>query len=179
MKKGWKIFWIILMIVILIGIIWGVTQYLKWKEIWDKIHFSKPIPKSLDLKGLNLSDLLNLSLGGTPKSVDATLEMFITNESETEIEFNNLKVELFYQGSILTETSDELYAKTYILPAKTSNSPGILTITDKVSIQLQQSAQFLREKILGGHPIVDYTVDLSVNGVPIGKIYPIKGNFTW
>lgn len=178
MKKGWIIFWVTLLILIIIGLVWGISQYLKWKIIWDNITFSKPIPKGLDLKGLNLVDLLDLSLGGT-KNVDATLEMYITNNSDTEISFNNLKITLFYKGSIITETSEKLYKTNYILPAKTGNTPGVLPITDTISIQLKQSAEFLREKILGGHPIVDYKVDLSVNGVPIGKIYPINGSFTW
>ena len=174
MSKGWKIFWVVLILLVIIGIAFGVMQYYKWKGIWKKITFSKPIPTALDLKGLTLADLVNISFGGQERNISTTLEMLITNNSDTEITFNNLKIKLFYKGQIITETSDVLYNTNYVLPAN-----GVVPIKDTINISVNTAGEFLKEKILGGHPIVDYTVDLSVNGIPIGKIYPIKGNFSW
>ena len=174
MSKGWKIFWIILIVLVLIGIGYSVHLYYKWKDIWEKITFSKPIPTALDLQGLGLSDLLNLSLGKPIKNISAGLEMYITNDSDTEISFNNLRVTISYKGQIITQTSDTLYNTNYVLPAG-----GVEKVSDTININSNAAAEFLEEKILGGHPVVDYKVDLSVYGIPIGKIYPIEGSFTW
>ena len=174
MSKGWQIFWLGLILLLVIGIIFGIFQYYKWKDIWEKITFSKPIPTALDLKGLTLADLVNIGFGGPQKDISASLKMFITNDSTTEVTFNKLRVTLLYKGQIITQTSDKLYNTNYVLPAG-----GVEEVEDTINISVNTAADFLKEKVLGGHPVVDYTVDLSVNGIPIGKIYPITGNFAW
>lgn len=174
MKTGWKTFWIVLIILILLGIWWAWTQYVKWKGIWDKITFGKPIPTNLDLKGLTLLDFLNPNVNNQDKNVDATLKMGIRNDSDTDVSFNDLKIKLFYNGQLITETSDELSKKDFVLKANDT-----LPIEDTIKINLKTASQFLIEKAKGNHPTVEYTVDLSVNGIPITKIYPIKSTFTW
>ena len=174
MAKGWKIFWIILIVLVIIGIAFGIMQYYKWKAIWEKITFSKPIPTALDLKGLTLADLVNIGFGGGDRNIQTTLKMLITNDSDTEITFNHFRIVLSYNGQIITQTTDTLYNTTYILPTN-----GVLPVEDTVNISLNRAGAFLKEKLIGGFPIVGYKVDLSVYGIPIGKIYPIEGSFEW
>ena len=174
MSKGWKIFWWIFVIILIILIVIGIFQYYKWKGIWEKIHFSKPIPTALNLQGLTLADILSAAFTGTQKDITATLAMSITNDSDTDITFNNMKVKLLYNGSLISETSETLANTNFVLKAHDT-----LQVSDTINIRLNTAGDFLKEKVLGGHPSVDYTVDLSVYGIPVGKIYPIEGSFTW
>lgn len=174
MSKGWQIFWIVLIILVVIGIAFGIMQYYKWKQIWEKITFSKPIPTALDLKGVTVADLVNIGFGGENREIQTTLKMFITNDSDTEITFNNFRIVLSYNGQIITQTTDTLYNTNFILPAN-----GVLPVQDTVNISVNRAVEFLKEKLMGGIPIVKYKVDLSVYGIPVGRIYPIQGSFEW
>lgn len=183
MKKGWKIFWIILIILIIIGIIiLAYKQYQKWKGVWDNISFSKPIPTNLDLKGLTLQDFLTGTfLTGKPIDVDADLKMFVTNNSDTTVSFDKFRIKILYNGQLITETSEKLYNDNFVLEKKDTNTgkPGLAEVKDTININVNKATDFLKQKALGNHPKLDYKVDINVNGIPVSKIYPIEGTFDW
>lgn len=167
-KASRIVLWIILILVIisaLIGtFIWG-------KNAVNKISFSKPRPQALDLQGLSLVDLANIVIGAQAKIIKATISMDIKNDNNFSIPFSNLNVSLSYNNVLIAQTSNML-AQKKVVPAN-----GILTVSDTVNIILSnETAAFLKDKINGNHPELDYVVNLNVFGIPIRSI---SDKFVW
>lgn len=161
---------IILAIILPLGFLIGLALWAK--DLWDKITF-KPYFISADFKGLNLSDAQAL-LQGEERTINAVLGMEIKNESNSSVTISGLRAKLFYKGIPLAQTSDTLAQTKYVIEANNVNNP--LQITDNVTIRLNKAgAQLLTDKISGVKPRIDYTIDLSVLGIPIGSFLRFFG----
>lgn len=136
--------------------------------MWDKISFSKPIPQGLDLNGITLADLANIALAGKSKTVTATITMNIKNDNSFSIPFS-AKVKLLYQDTVIAETS----SISGTIPAN-----GTFPISDKVKIILNNAGGAILIEKLKGKPVqMDYSISLSLFGIPIPK--DIKNSFIW
>lgn len=170
MNKALKIFlWIIVVIIIVaaVGFFWG-------KSSWDKINFSKPAIQGLDLQGLTAADLVGIALTGQTKTVTVALGMAIQNENNFSVPFSNMKIKFFYGDTLIAETSDSFSQKNFTLPAN-----GTLAVNDTVNIILNNAGgQLLIEKIKGNNVQLNYTIGISVFGIPIGWLIP-KQNMTF
>ena len=165
-----KKFWIILAIVLPLGFIIGLIIW--GKDIWDKITFTPYFVKA-DLKGLSMDDIQPL-LNGEERTIEAILGMEIKNDSNSSVTITGLKAKLFYKGTPLAETSESLAERKYVIEANNVNNP--LQITDNVTIRLNKAgAQLLIDKFTGKKPRIDYTIDLSVLGIPVGKFLRALG----
>ena len=165
MSKGTKILvWIIAIIAVL-----AIAVFIWGKNAFDKITFSTPRIQSLNLQGLTLLDLANIALVGKSKTVTAVVEMDIKNDNNFAIPFSSIRAELFYKGTLIAETTDD---SSHTVPAN-----GHITLSDPVNIILNTAGgNLLIEKIKGGHPQIDYVINLKVFGIPVPSI---KESFTW
>lgn len=174
-----KKFIIALAILLPLGIL--IWVFFWGKSIWDNIKI-KPYFVSADLKGLNLQDVQDV-LAGQERTIDSVLGMEIKNDSDSNITFSGLKAKLYYQGTLLAETSDALADKKFTATAHNLNAP--LNVTDSVTLRFNdKSVQLLADKVTaqltgGKKPEIDYTIELSIYGIPILKWFPIKGTFPW
>lgn len=157
---------IVLAVLLTIGFFWG-------KSVWSKVSFSAPKLQALDLQGLSLQDLEAIVFTDSTKEVKAGLSMSIKNDNNFAISFGKLKAQLYYNGVLIAETSPALASQVFtVLP---NNS---LAVTDTVTIVINGAAtkQMVLEKAKGGHPKIDYTVKVSVFGIPLPSI---KSDFSW
>lgn len=176
MSKGWKIFWWILVILI---IIIGIIVYLS-KLALDNLSFGAYKWKA-DLGGLKLQDIPDIILKGEERTIYVDFGMDIINKNPISIPFCYLTATFYYQGVELVKSSETLANKCQRLPKN-----GVLPITDRITVKLNQAvANLLANKfITGGKPMIEYEIDLTVFGLPIGRIlkflgYPIKNSFPW
>lgn len=157
---------IILAVLLAIGFFWG-------KSAWDKVNFSVPTLQALDLQGLTIQDLESIVLTGSAKEVKAGLSMSIKNDNNFAIPFGKLKAKLYYSGVLIAETSPALASQVFTVLPNSS-----LSVSDTVTIVINGAAakQMVIEKAKGGHPKIDYTVKVSVFGIPLPSI---KSDFSW
>lgn len=173
MTKTGKTILTIVAVVVPLGII--ISAVMWGKGIWDKIKI-KPFFVSVDFKGLSLKDAQDILINGGEKTINAVIGMEVKNNSGTNISFSGLRAKLYYNGVVLAETSQALANKKLVATAHNESDP--LKVTDSVTIKLNKStAQFALDKLLGRKPQIDYTIELSLFGIPILKWFPIKGNF--
>lgn len=168
MSTGLKIFLWIIAILAVLAII-GYFLVIPWaKKAWDNITFSKPVPESLNLQGINTSDFQNIVASGGSKDIFLTLGMDIENKNNFSIPFS-AKINSFYNGVPISETkiSDTIPAN------------GTLHVSAPVTITLSRAQiQMLAEKLQGKKVPVDYTIDLSVYGIPLNRFgYTIKDKY--
>jgi len=159
MSNGLKIFlWILLVLAVLaaIAFFWA-------KNAIDKIAFSAPVLTGLDLKGITLNDLAKIALEGTQKEVQATLAMGISNSNNFSIPFGNLGFTMYYNGTIIAQTSPSLYNKKFVLPAN-----GSVAISDTINIVLNTEGAKLREFSCW------HTQNSSTAFRPKGRLIPIR-----
>lgn len=175
MKKIWEYILIGLAIFIPLG---GIAYALRWaSNTWDKITFT-PYFVSADFKGLTLQDAQDILLSGKQKTINAVFGMEVKNDSNTAISFSGLKAKLYYNGTLLGQTSDIIAGKKYTAEAHNVDNP--LQVTDSVTVTLSQAtAQLLIDKILGKKPKIDYEIQLTIFGIPYFQWFPIKNNFEW
>lgn len=169
MSTGLKIFlWIAAIIAVLAALAFLVV--IPWAtKVWDRITFSEPRVEALDLQGLSLQDLANIAFTGTTKEVTAILGMDIKNENNFSIPFSNLRAQLFYQDTLIAETTD---TRSYNVPAN-----GGLAFSNPVKIILNNAGgQLLIAKATGGNPIIDYVIKANVFGIPLPSI---KNKMPW
>lgn len=161
MSKGVKIaLWILAIIIVI-----AATGYFFGKKAVDKITFSKVKLLAVNFQGLSLSDIPTLLSGGT-KTINATIGIDINNSNNFSIPFSKVNIRLFYNGSVIAETSPALYSANPVLPPN-----GTLALTDSINIILSKAdAQLLSDKFTGKNPAVDYKGSLSVFGIPIKSI---------
>lgn len=166
MSKGMKIFvWVLVIIAILavIAFVWG-------KNAWDKVSFSAPKLQGFNLQGLSAADLAAIALTGSTKQINATIAMEVKNGNSFSIPFSNMNVQMFYNGTLIAESSPLLAAKNKV-PAN-----GSLTLFDTVTITLNRAGgKLLYEKVTNKNPVIDYTIGIRIFGIPIPGL---RGNFT-
>lgn len=158
-----RAFKIIMWVIIIFAVI-GITGIIWAKSVWDKISFSMPRIKAMNLNGLTLADLKNALLQDESKDVSTTLEMDVVNKNNFSIPFSNLKVKLFYQDRPIAETSNLLEGQQRI-PAN-----GTFTASDDVNITLSKAGtQMLIDKLVSGKINLDYKIIVKVFGIPLPK----------
>lgn len=169
-----KKFLTILAIVVPMGFLIGIGLWLH--DIWSKISF-KPYFVAADLNGISLKDIPAI-LAGEERFVNATIGMEVKNDSSTSLSFSGIKAKLFYNGVLIAETSDAFKNKKFTAAANNLDAP--LQVIDNITLRVNKTvAQLLFDKITGLKPKIRYEVDLSVLGVPISKLFPIKSSFEW
>lgn len=160
MKKGWKIFWVVVVVLSAIGAIaffWG-------KGVWDKITFDIPRLVGLNFNGLTAADIAAIAVAGGTKEVTATVQMDVSNQNNFPIPFSNLKVVLKYNGDTIAQTSNLLAAGQKV-PAN-----GTLSVQDTVSVILSGAGgQMLLEKLKGNKVTIEYSVQVRIFGIPLPK----------
>ncbi len=165
----------IILIVVLIGALIAAILYaFYWgKTAWDKITFSKPRLQAIDLQGLSLKDIESIGLQGTQKEVKVGLAMDIQNDNGFAIPFSSLKAKLYYDGTLIAETSEALAGRDYTLLPKST-----LSVSDTISILLNGAAarKMIIQKATGGHPKIEYTIKISIFGIPLRTI---KSDISW
>lgn len=152
MSKGVKIF----LIVVAVLVVLGAAGFTYGKSIWNNISFSAPkinIQKTIaDLQGFDLSQ------GQLP----ATLQMNVKNNNSFSIPFSSLNVKLYYNGNVISESSESLTQK-MIVPAN-----GNLTVSDTITIYLSKATEnLIIQKALGNKVKIDYKVFARIFGIPI------------
>lgn len=164
MSKGLKIFlWIVAIIAV-----FAIAGFLWAKNAIGKISFSKPNPQGLNLSGITMANIAN-----NQSNITATIGLDIQNDNSFSIPISNLKVRLLYKGSVIAQTSDDLL-NPMVVPAN-----GTLSLSDIITINVNNSSTFLIEKIKGNSVSLDYIVDVSIWNIPISKLFPIKNTITW
>ena len=164
MSKGLKIFLWFLLIVAVIAIIgfilWKVWLERKFTQIWDNIIFSKPYPEGLDLQGLTLVDLQNIVATGQPKTITLSLGMDIENRNNFSIPFST-KIRSSYLGTPIAETNKI---------SGTVPANGNFHVSAPITITLSGAqVQILIEKLQGKKVPIDYSIDLSLFGIPLNR----------
>lgn len=169
MSTGMKIFMWILVIIAVLAVVTFVFIIPWGKGVWNKISFSKPKLQALDLKGLTLPDLQSLALSGGSKDVSVTLGMDIKNDNNFSISFSTLKVQLYYKGTMIAETTDNAW---HSIPAN-----SVYPFSSIVNITLNGAGlQMIIEKLVTGKTSVDLKTDIRVYGFPVPTI---ETNLPW
>lgn len=167
-----KTIWTLVAIIVPLGII--ISAFFWGKNIWQRLKF-KPYFVSADLSGLSVSDIQSIFSGGQ-RVLTATLGLIAINDSGTSVSFSGLKAKLFYDNTLLAETSDSLKEQKHTATAHNMDNP--LKVEDPVNIILSQAVvKLATDKLAGRNPQIEYTIALNIYGVPITKIFPIKGTF--
>lgn len=134
-----------------------------------------------DLRGLKLSDIPDIILKGEERTIYVDFGMDLINKNPISIPFCYFNIIFSYEGVDFVKSSEALADKCHDLPKN-----GVLPITDTLTVKLNQTvAKLLANKfIAGGKPNIGYEIDLSIFGIPVGRIlkffgYPIKNSFPW
>lgn len=162
MNKVLKIFLWILAIIAILAIVafitWKAWGEKKLSEIWDNITFSKPVPQGLDLQGATLADLQNIITTGQSKTITLTLGMDIQNKNNFSIPFS-AKIKSSYNGTPIADT-DTISGTIPKNDTYHGSAPVTITLS---GAQLQ----ILIQKAQGKKVAIDYTIDLSLFGIPL------------
>lgn len=137
--------------ILVLAAIWGMTA-------WNKIVFT------FSFKGVDLSQLDMTSLAGIGQtSTKLILNLNVKNNNGFSIPFKDMKVWMSYDKTVIAETSSELAAKTFLIPAH-----GHIDVTDAVNVHLNSaSITLIKQAALKKNPRVDYTVKVNVFGVSL------------
>lgn len=136
----------------------GYLIYRYVRSIVDKITFKSAF-KGVDLGGATLASLL----AGNVSNVKVTLSATITNANGFSIPFNNLKSSLFFEGTLVADTTGALAQQRFTVPAN-----GTLEVTDTVNVYINSaSIKLLSQGVQNTHPEVAYTVSLSIYSIPV------------
>lgn len=149
-----RIFAVIVILVVLIAL--GVAYATK---AWNKIVFKFSF-KGLDFNTINFPALL--ATGQTEAKV--LLGMNIKNDNPFSIPFSKMKVWLYYDNTLIAESSGLLYAKSFVLPA----NGGSIDVDDYVNVYINQASGKLgKEVVAKSNPKVNYTVKLNIFGIKL------------
>lgn len=155
-------FWIIILIVVLA--LAGTYQWLK--KAYDKIAFDISF-KGVDLHGAKITDLLT----GSVSQIDLLLGAKISNTNSFAIPFKDVRIELFYEGVRVAETTGGFTSQEFKIPAN-----GYLEISDSVNVIIStKAAQLIYKGISKLSPELVYKASFTVFGIPIR----ISDKFVW
>lgn len=144
----------IVIVLLLVGLL--VMEGMKaWNRIIFKFNF-----KGIDLATINLDSLA--ATGQT--SGRLLLGITITNNNPFAIPFDKMKVWLYYDNTLIAESSGNLYAQSYSL----APNGGQVDVTDYVNVHLNSaSAKLVKEAVSKQNPKVNYTVKINVFGIAL------------
>lgn len=148
-----KLIWIA---VIIIAILVIVAVYIL--KVWNNIVFK------FAFKGVDLStlDLGSLAASGQT-SGKLLLGLNIENHNSFSIPFDKMKVWLYYDNTLIAESSGYLYARSFKLPAN-----GKIDVTDYVSVYINSaSGKLLKEVASKNDPKVYYKVKITIFGLQL------------
>lgn len=148
--------------ILIIAIIWGMKA---WNKILFKLSF-----EGIDLSTIDLASLA--SFGQT--SGKLLLGIQITNNNPFDIPFDKMKTFLYYDGTLIAESSGNLSAQSFKSLASSDkilnvgNGVIVKEVTDYVNVHINSaSAKLIKDTVAKQNPKVNYTVQLSVFGVPL------------
>lgn len=138
---------LIFAIIILIFVL-GYFQIIK---IWNNVNFKF----DFNIAGSNLTGLAD---GGTIKiPVIAT----ITNDNSFSIPFRNVKAWIYYNNTLIAQTSDDISNFSFTAPAH-----GSIPVIDPSANLFVNSASIALLGAYSSHPPINYTISLTVFGIP-------------
>ncbi|KKQ35810.1 MAG: hypothetical protein US53_C0070G0009 [Candidatus Woesebacteria bacterium GW2011_GWA1_37_7] len=168
MKKFLVVFFILLAISIIFALWWV-------KRAWSKVTINLKV-ENIDLGGITIEDIAAILLTGQTQSakVIITLNADIKNDNSFSIPFSIKKIKLFYQGSLIAETSETLAIQKFEVQQKSS-----LSVKDNLNVLLNTtSIKLLKEKVLlKQQPVIDYYVKIKILKIPFALSF--KKNFIW
>lgn len=168
MKKFLIIFFILLAISVVFALWWT-------KRAWSKITFNLKA-ENIDLGGISIEDIAAILLTGQTQNrkVIISLNADIKNDNSFSIPFSVKKIKLFYQGSLIAETSDALAIQKFEVQQKSS-----LSVKDNLNVILNTaSIKLLKEKLLlKQQPVIDYYVKIKILKIPFPLSF--RKNFIW
>lgn len=125
-------------------------------KTWNRIVFTFAF-KGIDLSTLNIQSLL--ASGQT--SARLLLGVNIKNRNDFSIPFDKMKVWLYYENTLIAESSGNLYAQSFRIPAN-----GEIDVTDYVNVYINQaSGKLVKEAVAKKDPKVNYTVKITIFGL--------------
>ena len=142
---------VILVVAIVLAIAYGIRA-------WDKVVFK------VNLTGVDLSQFNLTSLIATGQTeVKLIMNLTVKNDNSFAIPFKNMKGVLYYDKVVIGETSSDLAARSFRIPAH-----GTENIPDAVTIYLNQTGlRLIKEAVSKNNPRVDYIFKVNVFGVQL------------
>lgn len=131
-----------------------VIVYFWAMKIWDNIKFD------FSFKGIDLGNIDLSNIGTSASNIKLTVGAKITNDNGFSIPFRNLKTWLYYENTLIGQTSGDLASKSFNVLAH-----GNIEITDTVDAYLNSSAINLA-KNLANHPSINYTLRMTIFWIP-------------
>lgn len=151
----------ILLVILIIIVIIAIVIFVKGKNAYDKITFTKPTLKQ-DIQALAAANL-------SGNTLSLPLPFIIKNDNNFSILFSSVNAELLYNGNVIGKSND---AGWHTIPAN-----GSLSLAPVIDFSINDAVKNLFiQKIQGGHPAIDYVITMKVFGIPIPSI---KDNFIW
>lgn len=141
------------LVLIVIGLILAIAYYESMK-IWDRIKFGFSF-KGVDLGSIDLSNI-----GTSASNIKFTVGAKITNDNNFSIPFRNLKTWLYYNNTLIGQTSGDLASQSFTAPAH-----GNVEIVDTVDAYFNSAAVDLAKNI-ANHPSINYTLRMTIFGIP-------------
>lgn len=137
--------------IIVLAVIWVMI-------IWNRVIFS------LSFKGIDLSAFdINSLLGSGQTEAKLLLNVNIQNKNGFAIPFKEMKAWLYYDNTLIAETSGYLYAQSFNIAGN-----GHVDVSDYVNVHVNSaSANLVKSAVLKQNPSVNYTVKVSVFRVPL------------
>ena len=148
-----------ILIAILIVLLLAGLAVLEGIKAWNRIVFK------FAFKGIDLSTINFESLAATGQtSGRLLLGINITNNNPFAIPFDKMKVWLYYDNTLIAESSGYLYAQSYNL----AKNGGTVDVTDYVNVHINSaSAKLVRAAVSKQNPKVNYTVKINVFGIAL------------
>lgn len=143
---------IIIVAILALAAVWGMTA-------WNRINFK------FSFRGIDLStiDLASLTASGQT-SGKLLLGVTIKNDNPFAISFDKMKVWLYYDNTIIAESSGNLYAQSFNLKA----NGGTVDVTDYVNVHINTAtAKLIKDTVSKQNPKVNYTVKINVWGISL------------
>lgn len=131
-----------------------VLGYLYVKKIWDKISFV------LSFKGIDLGNIDLSNLTGTNAKIRVGLK--VMNNNNFAIPFRKVRAWMYYDNTLIAQTSEDLSSKTFEVPAN-----GVIEVDDSVNTYINNaSLKLIKEIVAKTNPAINYKIKINVFGIP-------------
>lgn len=134
-----------------------VLAYLYVRKLWEKVHFVFSF-KGVDIGTIDLSNLNSL----TQNNAKLKVGLKVMNDNNFSIPFRNVRAWMYYNNTLIAQTTPELASRTFEVPAN-----GVIEVEDSVNAYINSSSLNLIKEILGKtNPEINYKVKVNVFGIP-------------
>lgn len=131
-----------------------VLGYLYIKKIWGKISFV------FTFKGIDLGNIDLTNLTGTNAKIRVGLK--VMNDNNFAIPFRKVRAWMYYENTLIAQTSEDLSAKTFEVPAN-----GVIEVEDSVNTYINSaSLRLIKEIVNKTNPAISYKIKINVFGIP-------------